>query len=299
MQNGDGKNTSGNADPSLRTDQSVASGALLLHHFAEIACNEVKKASDEVKEIVRCKDTSILRTTKPGKPPNVVSRNNLDLSPKPQDFYAKISKESSPKPAVCFAGTLKAAPLPPPLTLPSLNNIPHQKPHQLKGMSHHHSRLTRGRTPLQHKNHALKARSFDESIESKKVKYVGTSTPHKVRAVLKHKFSWKNYPEVCTMLIKVKFCKYSVTHAYLSYFVKLEQFLIEKREEYLRYSSTLNYTSSQKDFNNNLTTSVLKLAASHGYVFERFSFAQVRDRIRCYYKSYLQSIKNRPDAKSA
>mmetsp|Transcript_27795 Transcript_27795/g.58718 ORF Transcript_27795/g.58718 Transcript_27795/m.58718 type:complete len:397 (+) Transcript_27795:201-1391(+) len=87
--------------------------------------------------------------------------------------------------------------------------------------------------------------------------------------ILRKKFSWKNYPE-------------------------LEEFLIANREEYLRHS-TLNYTMQQKKYNNCLTERMIKLAGEHGYMFDEteFSFVTVRDRIRCYYKSYVQSMKKR------
>eukprot|EP00544_Gedaniella_sp_CCMP2646_P006571 CAMPEP_0202491574 /NCGR_PEP_ID=MMETSP1361-20130828/8589_1 /ASSEMBLY_ACC=CAM_ASM_000849 /TAXON_ID=210615 /ORGANISM="Staurosira complex sp., Strain CCMP2646" /LENGTH=327 /DNA_ID=CAMNT_0049121645 /DNA_START=54 /DNA_END=1037 /DNA_ORIENTATION=+ len=87
--------------------------------------------------------------------------------------------------------------------------------------------------------------------------------------ILRKKFSWKNYPE-------------------------LEAFLIANREEYLRHSA-LNYTIQQKQYNNRLTERLLELAAEQGYVFdeEDFSFVTVRDRIRCYFKSYVQSAKKR------
>lgn len=90
-----------------------------------------------------------------------------------------------------------------------------------------------------------------------------------VKTILRKKFSWKNYPE-------------------------LEAFLIANREEYLRHSA-LNYTVQQKQYNNKLTERLLELAADHGYVFddEAFSFVTVRDRIRCYFKSYVQSAKKR------
>jgi hypothetical protein len=44
-----------------------------------------------------------------------------------------------------------------------------------------------------------------------------------------------------------------------------------------------------------LTERLLELAADYGYVFdeEAFSFVTVRDRIRCYFKSYVQSAKKR------
>ena len=81
--------------------------------------------------------------------------------------------------------------------------------------------------------------------------------------------SWKNFPE-------------------------LEAFLIANREEYLRHSA-LNYTVQQKQYNNRLTERLLELAGEHGYVFDdvEFSFVTVRDRIRCYFKSYVQSAKKR------
>ena len=77
-------------------------------------------------------------------------------------------------------------------------------------------------------------------------------------------------------------------------FIELEAFLIANREEYLRHSA-LNYTVQQKQYNNRLTEQLLELAAEHGYVFDdiEFNFVTVRDRIRCYFKSYVQSAKKR------
>jgi hypothetical protein len=74
----------------------------------------------------------------------------------------------------------------------------------------------------------------------------------------------------------------------------LEAFLIDNREEYLHFSA-LNYTIQQKQYNNNLTCQLLELATQHGYLFDvaEFSFVTVRDRIRCYFKSYVQSAKKR------
>ena len=89
------------------------------------------------------------------------------------------------------------------------------------------------------------------------------------RIILRKKFSWKHYPP-------------------------LEEFLIANREEYLRHS-TLNYTLQQKKFNNMLTDQMVQLASQHGLIFDpnEFSFVTVRDRIRCFYKSYVQSLKKR------
>lgn len=93
-----------------------------------------------------------------------------------------------------------------------------------------------------------------------------TNTP---KAILRKKFSWKNFPE-------------------------LESFLIENREEYLRHSA-LNYTMQQKQYNNRLTERLIDLATNCGYAFDpdSFTFVTIRDRIRCYFKSYVQSRKKR------
>jgi hypothetical protein len=78
------------------------------------------------------------------------------------------------------------------------------------------------------------------------------------------------------------------------YYTQLEQFLIANREEYLRHSA-LNYTVQQKTYNNRLTERLLELATENAYIFDEkeFSFVTVRDRIRCYFKSYVQSAKKR------
>jgi len=88
-----------------------------------------------------------------------------------------------------------------------------------------------------------------------------------VKRVLRRKFSWKNYPE-------------------------LESFLVANREEYLHHSQ-LNYTLEQKQFNNLLTERLIKLTGEIGYEFDKteFNFVAIRDRIRCYFKSYVQSKK--------
>lgn len=88
-------------------------------------------------------------------------------------------------------------------------------------------------------------------------KFVGTSTQNgaPLLAVLRPKFSWKSFPE-------------------------LEQFLINHRSKYLEFSSEHNYTRDQKLYNNKLTQDLISLATSSGYVFEGFTFAAIRDRIR-------------------
>jgi hypothetical protein len=103
-------------------------------------------------------------------------------------------------------------------------------------------------------------------------KLVGTQVKGPVKAVLQRKFSWKNYDA-------------------------LETYLVEHRNEYLQYSSELNYTAEQKLYNNQLTQGLLDLAEREGYQFEGFTFAAIRDRIRCYYKSYVQANKKKKKRK--
>ena len=76
--------------------------------------------------------------------------------------------------------------------------------------------------------------------------------------------------------------------------MQLERFLIENRDDYLKMSSR-NYTVEQKQFNNTLTERLIALAEKQGYVFdpEDFNFVAIRDRIRCYYKSYVQTARKR------
>ena len=74
----------------------------------------------------------------------------------------------------------------------------------------------------------------------------------------------------------------------------MERFLIDNRDDYLKFSSR-NYTVEQKQFNNMLTERLIELAEKHGYVFDPddFNFVAIRDRIRCYYKSYVQTARKR------
>jgi hypothetical protein len=113
-----------------------------------------------------------------------------------------------------------------------------------------------------------KLKSPDKSATSKKNIQRGAYNIGDSK-ILHKKFSWRNYPE-------------------------LEKFLIENREEYL-YHSALNYTMEQKQYNNKLTQRLIDLANSLGYKFDpsEFNFVQIRDRIRCYFKSYVQSRKKK------
>jgi len=104
-------------------------------------------------------------------------------------------------------------------------------------------------------------------------KFVGNDVEGPIKATLRKKFSWKSHPE-------------------------LEAFLVENRKQYMQYSSQLNYTAEQKRYNNTLTQGLLEVASREGYRFEGFTFAAIRDRIRCYYKSYVQASKKRKRRKS-
>ena len=73
---------------------------------------------------------------------------------------------------------------------------------------------------------------------------------------------------------------------------KLEKYLLSHREEYFEHSAR-NYTAEQRKYNNDLTRGLLDVAAEEGYVFEDFTFPMLRDRIRCYYKSYSQAVKKK------
>ena len=70
--------------------------------------------------------------------------------------------------------------------------------------------------------------------------------------------------------------------------------MIENRDDYLEHSSR-NYTVAQKQFNNHLTERLIEVADENGYAFDTddFNFVAIRDRIRCYYKSFVQTMKKR------
>ena len=151
------------------------------------------------------------------------------------------------------------------------------------------------------KHRSYSTDSSDSSSEKRPLQTQNKAKNHGMKTILRKKFSWKNYPEVSVRLVvsilSSLFGGQLLTLSFdcmLLLLIQLEAFLIANREEYLRHSA-LNYTIQQKQYNNRLTERLLELAAEHGYVFdeEAFSFAMVRDRIRCYFKSYVQSAKKR------
>lgn len=127
------------------------------------------------------------------------------------------------------------------------------------------------------------------------------------KTVLRKKFSWKHYPEVSHVKYAFWFVRddASISHSTprhlkhypmqsISFCKQLERFLIANRDDYLKHSS-MNYTAEQKQYNNRLTECLLEVAAQHNYVFdpEEFNFVAIRDRIRCYYKSFVQTARKR------
>lgn len=117
------------------------------------------------------------------------------------------------------------------------------------------------------------------------------------KTVLRKKFSWKHFPEVRNGIVfehtKLSKNTYNSLRS-ISLLIQLERFLIENRDDYLKFSSR-NYTVEQKQFNNMLTERLIELSEKHSYVFdpEEFNFVAIRDRIRCYYKSYVQTARKR------
>eukprot|EP00539_Tryblionella_compressa_P019428 CAMPEP_0178876036 /NCGR_PEP_ID=MMETSP0747-20121128/10080_1 /TAXON_ID=913974 /ORGANISM="Nitzschia punctata, Strain CCMP561" /LENGTH=506 /DNA_ID=CAMNT_0020543565 /DNA_START=147 /DNA_END=1667 /DNA_ORIENTATION=+ len=137
------------------------------------------------------------------------------------------------------------------------------------------------------------------------------------------KFSWKNYPELEDFLIANR--PEYLAHAARNYTLEQKDYnnalslfffhihsltnntqrVIANRPEYLAHAAR-NYTLEQKDYNNALTGRLLEYATSCGYgnlLGESYrhdfgaSFTNVRDRIRCYYKSFMQSHRRREQRK--
>jgi len=131
--------------------------------------------------------------------------------------------------------------------------------------------LTKKSKPKQHgnKNIAKKSTSIKIAPKKRQPKNVVPARDGSNKMLIMKRFCWRDFPE-------------------------LENILISNRREYLSFSSR-NYSPTQKKFNNNLTATVIKTAEECGYKFspQHFDFSSVRDRIRCYYKSYVQGEKKR------
>jgi hypothetical protein len=110
-----------------------------------------------------------------------------------EDSFNSIAVTTDSFRSISFSS--QASPLLPPLKLPS-------RPISVSPTLHaaeSHVRVIGPQLMLAHWNHAD---ANNESVHTSKPnmsKYVGTKSPHKVRGILKRKFSWKNYPEVRTL----------------------------------------------------------------------------------------------------
>jgi hypothetical protein len=164
----------------------------------------------------------------------------------------------------------------------------------LGSTSHHHSDASKNddETTL------AENQATTKKHPSRRVVGTTVAASQPVRAVLRRKFSWKNY--VSSILVFYRQCPSHQTNSCFFMLISLRQkqpelegYLIANRDKYLQFSSTHNYTAEQKRYNNLLTQGLLDAAEREGYLFEDFSFAAVRDRIRCYYKSYQQAVKKK------
>lgn len=255
-------------------DASVNEAALLLQEVAQLASKELSQQGEKRKrvEIVSPRESSESWSS------SDESDSSQSVSPSDSPDYRqgriRTVSVSSPVLVALRVEGLGMSPLPPPPWTLQSRRVWLQS-HKVRLVTPPPKALAPPSPPrfpvldrpgptLRHVIHTAPELEINSST---KPKYVGMHTPRKqVLGVLQRKFTWKNYPE-------------------------LEDFLIEKREEYLRHSSTYNYTATQKEFNNELTNQLLDRASSLGYIFDRFLYVEVRDRIRCYYKSYLQSLK--------
>mmetsp|Transcript_29832 Transcript_29832/g.87040 ORF Transcript_29832/g.87040 Transcript_29832/m.87040 type:complete len:369 (-) Transcript_29832:1231-2337(-) len=117
--------------------------------------------------------------------------------------------------------------------------------------------------------HYTKSKSIKVIVKKKQSKNIVRAKDGSDKMLIMKRFCWRDFPE-------------------------LENILVSNRREYLSFSSR-NYSPAQKNFNNSLTASIIKTAEECGYKFspQHFDFSAVRDRIRCFYKSYVQGEKKR------
>lgn len=180
---------------------SLQEAALLLQEVAKIASNELKYDGD------RRPKTEIL-----SKPPELVELSSNDVSDSSESLYPEdrrfrtirsSSSNANPVPtAVVTAGLLVPSPMQPPFSLatPTVHTVS-PTPRAILSSSSQPPILpikpvSQTTTILHHCKHV--APSTAEAVPTMKSKYVGTSTPNKVKGLLKRKFSWKNYPDVST-----------------------------------------------------------------------------------------------------
>lgn len=169
---------------------TLKEAALLLQVVATIASNEVDKDTKKESQNMSTNDCVDY---------SMSTENLLKLSP----LNHRVRTVSISSPASSVSRPLM---LPPPLphsiqqvllaesTVPPLRPV---SPPPQGNSARLPALCTVGQLSLRHCKHtAPEPAQNQESSPKRKSKYVGTHTPHKVRGVLKRKFSWKNYPEV-------------------------------------------------------------------------------------------------------
>lgn len=188
------------------TNASLQEAALLLQEVASIASNELKGVGDFK-----------LETQEIRKLPGMVELTSSDVSDSSESRYyvedsnnnrfrtirPNSSQSLSTPPGVLMAAPLGVSPMLPPFTLtthivhtvsPTPRSVlPSSQPPIILPLT----KPTLQATPvLAHCNHEVPMPPTSSAIPAKKSKYVGASTPQKVKGMLKKKFSWKNYPDV-------------------------------------------------------------------------------------------------------
>lgn len=190
-------------------DVSLEEAASLLQQVAHLASAEVSHDLDyetiekSTRRSLFSNSVSSLETSPEQDSPQLCPTRTRTVSISSQSVDA-----SSP---LCTSKLLGAAPAPlspPPLTLfspsrtvTSVGPLRHPLLHAISPPQTASKRPLRLPTisnlgpTLRHVQHAVSSSELD-APSSRKQKYVGTTTPHKVRGILRHKFSWKKYPEV-------------------------------------------------------------------------------------------------------
>jgi hypothetical protein len=75
----------------------------------------------------------------------------------------------------------------------------------------------------------------------------------------------------------------------------LDQLLRRNMQAYYHYSGAAGQgqTRAQHEFNQTLAADCVCVAAKHGWSFQLFSTNDIRNRVRCYYKTHVQNCKKR------